>query len=217
MYHTQLHYLPLTPPSFSLLVGIFIVVVVLIQLGVLRYAYLRLGLSPLAAMLLLVGSLVGSYFNIPVYDLPAQQVVSGREIIFFGMRYVVPVVTQWPNTIIAVNVGGAVIPTVMSAYLILRYRLLMQGRSRPQPSHSCATSWPTRSPALESRNRCSCRRLRPPSSPFCSRASMRRRSLISGAASGRCSEPTCSISARSRGSAPRSHRSAAPELLTASS
>ena len=107
MYHTQLHYLPLTPPSFSLLVGIFIVVVVLIQLGVLRYAYLRLGLSPLAAMLLLVGSLVGSYFNIPVYDLPAQQVVSGREIIFFGMRYVVPVVTQWPNTIIAVNVGGA--------------------------------------------------------------------------------------------------------------
>src|SRR5579871_768634 len=108
MHQNQLHYLPLTPPYFALLVGIFVVVIVLVQLGVLRYAYLRLGLSPGAAMLLLVASLVGSYFNIPIYDLPAQQVVSGREIIFFGMRYVVPVVTQWPNTVIAVNVGGAV-------------------------------------------------------------------------------------------------------------
>jgi len=127
MHQNQLHYLPLTPPYFALLVGIFVVVIVLVQLGVLRYAYLRLGLSPGAAMLLLVASLVGSYFNIPIYDLPAQQVVSGREIIFFGMRYVVPVVTQWPNTVIAVNVGGAVIPTVMSAYLLLKYRLLVQG------------------------------------------------------------------------------------------
>jgi uncharacterized membrane protein len=126
MHQGHLHYLPLTPPSFSLLVGIFIVVVALVQLGVLRYAYLRLGLSRGAAMLLLLGSLAGSYFNIPIYNLPAQQVVSGREIVFFGMRYVVPVVTQWPDTVIAVNVGGAVIPIMMSAYLLLRYRLLVQ-------------------------------------------------------------------------------------------
>jgi len=29
------------------------------------------------------------------------------------MRYVVPFVAQWPGTLIAVNVGGAVIPTMM--------------------------------------------------------------------------------------------------------
>src|SRR5258707_482512 len=63
MHLSQLHYLPLTPPFFSLLVGIFIVLVVLVQLGVLRYAYMRIGLSRSAAVLLLVGSLVGSYFN----------------------------------------------------------------------------------------------------------------------------------------------------------
>jgi len=34
------------------------------------------------------------------------------------MRYVVPVVEDWPRTIIAVNVGGAIIPTILSAYLL---------------------------------------------------------------------------------------------------
>jgi uncharacterized membrane protein len=39
------------------------------------------------------------------------------------MRYVVPFVAQWPGTLIAVNVGGAVIPTMMSLYLLSRNRL----------------------------------------------------------------------------------------------
>jgi uncharacterized membrane protein len=118
-----MHYLPLTPPFFSLLVAIFAVLIVLVQLGVLRYAYLRIGLRPGAAMLLLLASLIGSYFNIPIAELPAQQVVSGRDVYFFGMQYAVPVVVQWPGTVIAVNVGGAVIPTLMSIYLLFEYQL----------------------------------------------------------------------------------------------
>jgi uncharacterized membrane protein len=96
---------------------------ILIQLKVLRYAYMRLGLSSGGAFLLLVSSLVGSYFNIPVAVLPAQAVVSDRIVRYFGMDYVVPHVVQWPGTVIAVNVGGAVIPAMMSAYLLLRYGL----------------------------------------------------------------------------------------------
>ena len=49
--------------------------------------------------------------------------LSGQVVDFYGMRYVVPVVAQWPGTVIAVNVGGAVIPTLMSIYLLLRYQL----------------------------------------------------------------------------------------------
>lgn len=49
--------------------------------------------------------------------------VSGQIVRFFGMDYVVPHVVQWPGTIIAVNVGGAVIPALMSTYLLLRYGL----------------------------------------------------------------------------------------------
>jgi uncharacterized membrane protein len=120
---SQIHYLPLTPPFFFILVGLFVVLLVLIQLGVLRYAYMRLGISSGAAMLLLLASLIGSYFNIPVAYLPGQQVLSQQEVDFFGMHYVIPFVTQWPGTLVAVNVGGAMIPTLMSVYLLVRNRL----------------------------------------------------------------------------------------------
>jgi uncharacterized membrane protein len=36
------------------------------------------------------------------------------------MRYVVPLVTDWPRTVIAVNIGGAVIPTLLSLYLLVK-------------------------------------------------------------------------------------------------
>lgn len=127
MHLSQLHYLPLTPAFFSLLVGAFFVLVLLVQLGLLRYAYLRIGLSPGAALLLLAASLIGSYFNIPLAELPPQQVMSGREVFFYGMGYTVPVVVQWPGTVIAANVGGAIIPSLMSLYLLSKYRLWLEG------------------------------------------------------------------------------------------
>lgn len=123
MPSSQLHYLPLTPTFFSILVGLLVALVVLIQLGILRYAYTRVGVSPRAALLLLFSSLLGSYVNIPVAALPEQQIMSGREIIYFGMHYVVPVVVDWPGTIIAVNVGGALIPGLVSIYLLFKNRL----------------------------------------------------------------------------------------------
>jgi uncharacterized membrane protein len=127
MLASQLGYLPLALPFFSLLVGIFAVLVVLLELRALRFAYMRLGVGPRAAALLLLGSLIGSYFNIPVAHLPAEHLVAGREIDFFGMRYVVPVVVDWPGTVIAVNVGGALIPGLMSLYLLARHRLWRRG------------------------------------------------------------------------------------------
>ena len=126
MHFSQLHYLPLNPLFFAILVGILLVVLVLVQIGILRYAYMQLGVSSRAAFLLLAGSLLGSYFNIPVSHLPAETVASGGEVDFFGMRYVVPVVVQWPGTIIAANIGGAIIPSLMSLYLLARHRLWIE-------------------------------------------------------------------------------------------
>ena len=51
MQPSQLNYLPLTPPSFSILVGIFIVLLILLQIETLRYAYTRLGVSTGVAVL----------------------------------------------------------------------------------------------------------------------------------------------------------------------
>jgi uncharacterized membrane protein len=123
----QMQYFPLAWPFFAILVGLFLVVVVLIQINVLRYVYTRLGIGSGTALLLLFASLLGSYINIPVWEFPEREVLSGQEVIFFGVRYVVPAVIEWPGTVVALNVGGAVIPTLLSVYLLLKSHLWIRG------------------------------------------------------------------------------------------
>jgi uncharacterized membrane protein len=128
MHLSQFHYLPLAPGFFSILIGFLVgLVLILLALGALRHAYLSLGVSPATAMLLLAGSLIGSYFNIPIAVLPPEQVQSDKVIEFFGMQYVVPMVQDLPSTVIAINVGGAVIPTIMSLYLLAARQLWVLG------------------------------------------------------------------------------------------
>ena len=58
MHLSQFHYLPLTPGFFSILVALFVgLLVILVVIGALRHAYLSLGVSPGAAMLLLLSSI----------------------------------------------------------------------------------------------------------------------------------------------------------------
>ena len=122
----QMQYLPLAGPFFAILVGVFLVVVVLIQINVLRYAYTRLGVSSGTALLLLLASLIGSYINIPVYEFQEREVLSWHEVSYYGVQYLVPVVGQ-PGTVIALNVGGAVIPTLLSLYLLAKNDMWIRG------------------------------------------------------------------------------------------
>jgi uncharacterized membrane protein len=121
MMNSHMHYLPMAPGLFVILVFIFGVLIILVQLRILRYAYMKLGIGPGMALLLLFGSLIGSYVNIPITVLPGA-VRPGEIVDFYGMRYIGPMVAG-PGTVLAVNVGGAVIPTLMSTYLVLRYQL----------------------------------------------------------------------------------------------
>ena len=123
----HLNYLPLTLPFFAVLVAVFVALVVFIEIRALRYAYLRLGVSSRTAMLLLLASLFGSYINIPVAQLPERLVRSGEVVSSFGMQYVIPSVTQWPGTVIAVNLGGAVVPAALSLYLLASNRIWLRG------------------------------------------------------------------------------------------
>ncbi len=127
MDFSRLQYFPLALPHFSLLAGVFLVLIAWIEVRALRLAYIRIGLGSRAALFLLLTSLAGSYLNIPIARLPEQQIMSGREVPFFGMHYVIPVVIEWPGTVVAVNVGGAVIPGLLSFYLLVRNRLWGRG------------------------------------------------------------------------------------------
>ncbi len=118
----QMLYWPLAGPF--LLAGLVAValLVALLQVGIFSYAFDRLGISPAVALTLLLVSLVGSAVNVPVARLRNQLVEVRRAVSVFGVRYLVPMLTR-RNTTIAVNVGGALVPVLVSGYLIAHDRI----------------------------------------------------------------------------------------------
>jgi uncharacterized membrane protein len=114
---THIHYFPVSVG----LVGLFVAILfglLLLQLSV--RASWALGLHPLAATFILFGSLLGSYINLPLARLPEERVVSREVVEMFGVPFLAPVEVDWPGTILAINVGGAVIPILLSFYLLMR-------------------------------------------------------------------------------------------------
>ncbi len=96
------------------------VLFILVGLGLIGIAFRKLGFPPEYAILILFLSLLGSYVNIPVKQIVSRTtVVSGIEIDSYWFRYVIPLVKE-RRTVIAVNLGGAVIPVIISGLLIIR-------------------------------------------------------------------------------------------------
>lgn len=126
MHVSPLHYFPITGPFLLILFVVFLVVLMLVQLGILEYAYAKIGIERRYVFVLLLLSLLGSYVNIPVAEIPAKQIVSNQVVSDWGVQYVVPQVEERPQTTIAVNVGGALIPTILSIYLLVKNRLYYQ-------------------------------------------------------------------------------------------
>jgi uncharacterized membrane protein len=121
-----MQYLPITFPVWLFLFFLFFFLFILIEIGVLEYAYHMMGINQRYVLVLLLFSLLGSYINIPVYQLPPEKVHAAGTITFFGIPYVVPMVSKWPGTVIAVNLGGAVIPTFLAVYLVVKNRLYVR-------------------------------------------------------------------------------------------
>lgn len=126
MRFSGMHYFPLDWPFLLGLFLVFSLLVALIELKILHYAYERMGISPRSAMWILLFTLLGSSINLPLVQLPPEKVVSGTVVHHRGMRYVVPKVHQWPATVVAINVGGALIPILLSLYLAFKNRIVLK-------------------------------------------------------------------------------------------
>ena len=118
MLSSHLQYLPIPWPLYALLFLALVILTVFIQIGIIRYVYARLGISSTAAMFLLLASLLGSYVNIPIMNLAGETMIVEQPVDIFGMEYSLPTEVDWPGTIIAINLGGAVIPILLSLYLL---------------------------------------------------------------------------------------------------
>ncbi len=123
MMPAGVHYFPVTWPVLLILLGLFVVAAVTVVTGLVRFASASMGIGAGSMIAILFAALLGSYVNIPVAYLPGRLAHAATVVTFFGVPYVVPVLREWPATVLAVNVGGAVIPTALSAYLILKNRM----------------------------------------------------------------------------------------------
>lgn len=95
----------ISPVAFPLFLGLFLLVLALlvffVELRILRYAYRKIGVPPRYMFAILLLSLVGSHVNIPLFVVPVREA----------------------TTLVAINVGGALVPVVLSVVLFLRSRL----------------------------------------------------------------------------------------------
>jgi uncharacterized membrane protein len=124
---SSFHYVPVPLPWVVALAFVVGVLLVLLQIRVLGYAFERMGIERRHVLSILMLCLFGSYLNIPIAELPPEQVVSDRVVRVYGVPWVVPRVEVWPRTVVAINVGGAVIPTLLSLHLLSRNRLWKRG------------------------------------------------------------------------------------------
>jgi uncharacterized membrane protein len=122
----SIHFFPLVTPLILVFFILIALLIAVIEIGAIEYAYEKIGINRRYVFVLLLISLCGSYLNIHVAELPAEHVLSNQEISYFGMHYVVPWVQQdWPRTLVAINLGGAVLPILLSVYLLLKNRIVV--------------------------------------------------------------------------------------------
>ena len=97
------------------------VVFAMLEIGAINYAFNALGLPPHAAFWALMVSLLGSYINIPLTRIESSGGESSPADVarYFGVRYRVPTHLGAPrSTVIAINVGGAIVPLCICAWIL---------------------------------------------------------------------------------------------------
>jgi uncharacterized membrane protein len=91
----------------------------LFLVGAIGYAYRDIGIGEDALLALMILSLAGGAVNIPIATWRTRPFVTVAEIVVFGVRYRLPIVAEPRTSILAVNLGGAVVPAALSIYLLI--------------------------------------------------------------------------------------------------
>lgn len=102
-----------------ILLAPLVVVVLLIELQLVEYAYQKIGIGPRHLFTLLALSFLGSYVNVPLGRLGDEEIASVHEVSAFGIRHRVPVVERKRGTLVAINLGGAILPAAISGWLLV--------------------------------------------------------------------------------------------------
>ncbi len=121
-----MHYFPVTPLFMVLMFFALAVLVALIQFKVITYAYEKMGVGRNYILGILLLSLLGSAVNIPIAELPGNDIVVEKTVDYFGVTYSVPTIEHQGSTVLAVNLGGALIPLVLSLFLLIKHGIYVE-------------------------------------------------------------------------------------------
>lgn len=113
--------MPISPLRLLVLTFLLGLLLLLIQVNLLAIAFDKLGLSPLSGMLLLIGALAGSTLNLPVARIRAWHMRAPSPLLPPLLRGSRPALEA--TILVAVNVGGCIIPVCFSVYLMWHARL----------------------------------------------------------------------------------------------
>lgn len=106
---------------FSIILLVFLILLlplffVLLQIEIIRLALSKLGLSPQFAFFVFFISLIGSLINIPIYTRQAIMPYSGRPVFnMFGYGSMPTI--DMTQQVVAINLGGCIIPLLLCIYL----------------------------------------------------------------------------------------------------
>ena len=119
----RLIYAPAKMLFMLIFVLLLLVVISFLFLDLARTAFTKIGFSWSQALFVLLASLLGSSINIPLTNLECREpMVRERYVRAFGISYRVPILDVAScRTLLAVNLGGAVIPSLISIALIHRF------------------------------------------------------------------------------------------------
>jgi uncharacterized membrane protein len=107
--------------SFFFLAFFFVV----IQIDLVAAVFEKIGIPPHYVLAALLASLIGGSINIPLRRIPQEDMTTDRAVRFFGLTYTVPA-SRNRETILAVNVGGAIVPVLISVYLLTKTGLFFK-------------------------------------------------------------------------------------------
>ncbi len=109
--------MPFSPFYFALLLAALGLLAVFVQVGALTLAFDKLGLSSHSAMLLLSTSLLGSLINLPLFSAKAEGPPPPAPQPFRSLLKLPPMEFTG-KTVVAINVGGCLVPLAFSIYLL---------------------------------------------------------------------------------------------------
>ncbi len=118
-------YPPVTIPILGIFALFLLALLAFVEVGIIEVAYQKLGISHRTVITLLLLMIFGSYINVPIASVPAKHLIEDQIVTFWGIPYVVPHEVYHESTVIAINVGGALIPAIISLYLLLKNKVVL--------------------------------------------------------------------------------------------